>query len=206
MLIYRRFSLCYNVGSFRREREKSEKCLSLSGFWLSEGLLMQSERLEKRESISVLMTCEELLSVWTVQRSIEKEQRRLVDLRILAAPPAPHLIARLDGMPHANPVPVDFGRIAGMIVDCRLAIDRLGEIIEQRKFQLLTKLQSLKLKELQQRVLTYRYVACRKFREIAEIMNFTYSYIHMLHRKGLKALGLTVDELNKAQNSAAFVD
>lgn len=151
------------------------------------------------------ITCEELLSVWTVQQSIEKEKRRLIDLRILAAPPDPPLVARLDGMPHANPVPVDFGRIAGMIVDCRLAIDRLGELLAQRKFELLTKLQSLNLKELQQRVLSYHYVACLSFKKIAGIMNFTYSYMHMLHRKGLKFLGLTVDEINKAKQSSIFV-
>lgn len=151
------------------------------------------------------ITCEELLSVWTVQQSIEKEKRRLIDLRILAAPPDSPLVARLDGMPHTNPVPVDFGCIAGMIVDCRLAIDRLGEIIVQRKLQLLTKLQSLNLKELQQRVLSYHYVACLPFKNIAELMNFTYSYTNMLHRKGLKFLGLTVDEINKAKQSAIFV-
>lgn len=151
------------------------------------------------------ITCEELLSVWTVQQSIEKEKRRLIDLRILAAPPDPPLVARLDGMPHANPVPVDFGRIAGMIVDCQLAIDNLGDLLDQRKFQLMTTLQSLNLHELQHRVLSYLYVACLKVSKIAGIMNFTCAYVNALHRKGLAALGLTVDDMKRAKKSSLSV-
>lgn len=143
-----------------------------------------------------IMTCEELNSVWTIQQTIEKEQRRLKDLRIIAEPSAPIL----DGMPHAKPLSYKVERIAGMIVDCQRAIDDLCKTLEQRKFELLSKLQSLKLNELQQRVLSYHYVACMKFSEIAKLMGWTKDYIHFLHRHGLRSLGLSVSEMNKTKN------
>ena len=153
-----------------------------------------------------LLTCEELISVWTVQKSIEKEQRRLFDLHVLAAPRDSRLASpRLDGMPHSKPCPVNFERIAGLIIDCQHTIDSLGEILALRKFELLSKLQSLKLKELQHRVLSYHYVACLPFKDIAKLMHCSYTYVQILHRKGLKSIGLSVDELNLAKNNAIFV-
>lgn len=145
-----------------------------------------------------LMTCEELNSVWTVKRRLEREQRNLVDLRIMAEPSA----NVLDGMPHATPLTYKVERIAAQMADSQRLIERLGELLAQRKFELLTKFQALKLNELQQRVLSYHYVACLKFKEIAKLMHFTDDYIHFLHRHGLKSLGLTIDIVKKFKKSA----
>ena len=144
-----------------------------------------------------IMTCEELNSVWFIKRSIEKKQRRLKDLQILAEPSAP----LLDGMPHAKPVTYKVERIANLMIDCKQSIDNLNKALEQKKFDLLTRIQSLNLKELQQRVLSYHYVACMKFSEIAKLMGFTRNYIQKLHSKGLISLGLTVDEMNQCKQS-----
>ena len=144
-----------------------------------------------------IMTCEELNSVWFIKRSIEKKQRLLKDLQILAEPSAP----KLDGMPHAKTLTYKVERIAAMIVDCQRLIDSLLVNLEQCKIELLSKLQSLKLNELQQRVLSYHYVACLKFNEIAKLMGFTRNYIQKLHSKGLISLGLTVDEMNQCKKS-----
>ena len=143
-----------------------------------------------------MMSCEELNSVWAIKRSIEKEERRLKDWQILAEPSTPIL----DGLPHATPVTYKVERIAGMMVDCQKVIDDLNKSLEQQKFNLLTRIQSFNLKELQQRVLSYHYVACLKFSEIAKIMGWTKDYIHFLHRRGLRSLGLSVSEMNKAKN------
>ena len=139
------------------------------------------------------ITCEELSEVWTLKQSLAMEQRRLIDLRSLAEPSTPIL----DGMPHVQPLTFKVERIAGLMIDCQQLIEKLEQEIAQRKFELLTKLQAVKINEIQQRVLSYRYVACLKFNEIAKAMNFTYVYIHILHRKGLKSLGLTNDEMAK---------
>ena len=144
-----------------------------------------------------MMSCEELNSVWAIKRSIEKEERRLKDLQILAEPSTPIL----DGLPHATPVTYKVERIAGMMVDCQKVIDDLNKSLEQQKFNLLTRIQSFNLKELQQRVLSYHYVACLKFSEIAKIMGWTKDYIHFLHRHGLRSLGLSISEMNKSKHS-----
>lgn len=145
-----------------------------------------------------LLTCEELNAVWIVKKQLEREQRNLVDLRLMAEPsPNP-----LDGMPHAKPLTYKVERIAGLMIESQQLIDRLGELLAHRKFELLSKLQSLNLNELQQRVLSYHYVACFKFSEIAKLMNFTKDYIHFLHRHALKALGLSIEAMNKCKKSS----
>ena len=149
-----------------------------------------------------LITCEELNAVWSCKKCMEKEQRNLVDLRIMADPvPAP-----LDGLPHAKPLTYKVERIAGLIIECQQLIDRLGEMLAQRKFELLTKLQSFQLDELQQRVLSYHYVACLKLRDIAKLMNFSLVYIQSLHRKGLKSLGLTVEAMNDEKKKSLITN
>lgn len=145
-----------------------------------------------------VMTCEELNSVWSVKRRLEREKRNLIDLQIMAEPASP----RLDGMPHTHPLTYKVEGIATMMVDSQRLIDQLGESLAQRKFALLNKLQSLNLNELQQRVLSYHYVACLKFKEIARLMSFTDDYIHFLHRHGLKSLGLSVDIVKKFRKSS----
>lgn len=145
-----------------------------------------------------ILTCEELNAVWIVKKRLEREQRNLVDLRLMAEPAPP----QLDGTPHAKPLTYKVERIAGMIIESQQLIERLGELLAHRKFELLTKLQSLQLNELQQRVLSYHYVACLKFVEIAHLMNFTKDYIHFLHRHALKALGLSVELMNKCKQSS----
>lgn len=145
----------------------------------------------------LIMSCEDLNAVWALKTLLEAEQHRLFDLRVMAEPSAP----LLDGMPHAQPQTYKVERIAGLMIDCQHKIEKLEEEMAQRKFELLIRLQSLKIDELQQRVLSYRYVACLKFVEIARLMNFTKDYIHFLHRHGLKALGLSADIVKKWQKS-----
>ena len=144
-----------------------------------------------------IMTCNELNAVWIIKLKIEREQRRLRDLQILAEPSVP----KLDGMPHAKPLTYKVERIAAMMVDCRQSIDNLNKSLEQQKIDLLAKLQSLKLKELQQRVLFYHYVACMPFNAIAKIMGFTRNYIQKLHNKGLNFLGLTLNDMRQCKQS-----
>lgn len=148
-----------------------------------------------------LITCEELNAVWIVKKRLEREQRNLDDLQLMADPvPQP-----LDGLPHAQPLTYKVERIAGLMIESQQLIARLGKMLAQRKFELLMKLQALQLNELQQRVLSYRYVACLKFVDIAKLMNYTKLHVHFLHRQGLKALGLTIDDMNKAKNVSLIV-
>ena len=149
-----------------------------------------------------LMTCEELNAVWSVKKRLEREQRYLADLRLMAEPSSP----QLDGMPHAKPLTYKVERIAGLMVESQQLIDRLGGLLAERKFELLTKLQSIQLDELQQRVLSYHYVACLKLRDIAKLMNFSLVYIQSLHRKGLKSLGLTVEAMNDEKKKSLITN
>lgn len=148
-----------------------------------------------------LLTCEELNAVWIVKKRLEREQRNLDDLRIMADP----VSAPLDGMPHAKPLTYKVERIAALMIESQQLIERLGDMLAERKFELLRKLQSLQLNELQQRVLYYHYVACLKFAEIAKLMSFTKLHIQFLHRQGLKALGLTVGDMNKIKKVSLII-
>lgn len=145
-----------------------------------------------------LLTCEELNSVWIVKKRLEREQRNLVDLRLMAEPSSPPL----DGLPTAKPLTYKVERIAALMVESQQLIERLGDMLAQRKFELLRKLQALRLNELQQRVLSYHYVACLKFADIARLMNFTKDYIFVLHRHALKALGLSVELMSQCKKSS----
>ena len=152
------------------------------------------------------ITCEELNSVWEAKLKLEREQRNLLDLKIMARPPAGISTSVLDGMPHSKPAPCNVERIAELILNSQKLIADFVKTLEQRKFDLLTKLQALNLNELQQRVLSYHYVACLKFNEIAKLMNFTKDYTHYLHRHGLCSLGLSISEMNKLKPSSSFVN
>lgn len=139
------------------------------------------------------MTYAELNAVWETKLRLEREKRRLVDLKVCAVSMTPIL----DGMPHAPALESKVERIALLIADTEQTIKNMCQSLAQRKFELLTRLQALPLNELQQRVLSYHYVACLSFKEIAKMLNFTKEYISKLHNRGLRALGLDVDEMNK---------
>lgn len=141
------------------------------------------------------ITCEELNAVWHIKRQIEREQRRLHDLELCIAPTPPVL----DGMPHCPPLVYKVERVATLLLDTQQLINSLGEQLAQCKFELLMKLQSFRLSELQERVLSYHYVACLKFGEIAKLMNYTYQHIHRLHNQGLNSLGLTFNQMNSCK-------
>ena len=149
----------------------------------------------------VKITCEELNSVWTLKKAIEREQRRQLDLQVFAE----STTAVLDGMPHAKPMTFKVERIATLIAESREMISKLIERFVKSKFDLLIKIQSCKLDELPERVLSYHYVSCLTFKEIARLMNYTKEYISMLHGKGLKSLGLTVKEMTACKNNQNFV-
>ena len=146
------------------------------------------------------ITCEELNAVWNVKKQLEREQRRLVDLEICAGSTTP----RLDGMPHTTPLTYKTERIATLILDCHNAIEQLSQQLVQSKFILLQKLKSFNLRELQERVLSYHYVACLKFKEIAKLMNYTSQYIIKLHSQGPYSLGLSLGEMNSCKSLSHF--
>ena len=148
-----------------------------------------------------LLSCEELNTVWSAKKSLEREQRRLIDLQVIAQPSAP----QLDGLPHAKSQSSVVEQLATKMIECQQTIARLNELVAQRKFSLLERLQALNLNELQERVLLYHYVSCLKFTEIAKLMKFTIDYIHFLHRHGLKSLGLTLDEMKREKKKTFSV-
>lgn len=137
------------------------------------------------------MTSVELNSVWRAKHEAERGERRLKDLEVLAESTTPIL----DGMPHSKPLEYKVELLATRMAECREEISRLKETLVQTKFDLLNHLQSFHLPELQERVLSYRYVSCMKFTSIARRMNFSYAYISKLHVKGLEALGLSLDDV-----------
>lgn len=146
------------------------------------------------------ITCAELNGVWELAKKIEREKRRLEDLRILAAGTTPIL----DGMPHTQPIDFKVERLATMMSDTESLIRALLKQLADLKFALLMKLQSFGLDELQERVLTYHYVSCLKFKEIAKLMSYTKEYVSMLHSKGLKALGLSTSTMTAVRKDISF--
>ena len=139
------------------------------------------------------ITCSELNSVWDLSKSISRERQRVEDLRLMAT----RTTQILDGMPHTKPMTFKVERVAVMIADSENFLSALGEQLIDAKFNLLMKIQSFKLPELQERVLSYHYVSCLRMKEVAQLMNYTKEYISLLHCRGLKALGLNVEEMNK---------
>lgn len=149
-----------------------------------------------------MMTYAELNAVWDAKLRLERERRRLVDLKVCAVSMTP----LLDGMPHATALQSKVEQIALLIAESEQVIKDMCQTLAQRKFELLSRLQALPMNELQQRVLSYHYVACLKFKEIAKRLNFTKEYISKLHNRGLQALGLDVDEMNKFKKSSIVLN
>lgn len=141
------------------------------------------------------MTREDLIIVWKIKSRIEAEKSRLFDLQILSQ----STTAFLDGMPHAKPLTFKIERITTKILECENRLKQLADELIQAKCDLLEKLQSLKLDEIYLRVLKYHYVACFKFRQIAELMHFSLPYVSKLHYRALKILGLQSPPTSKCK-------
>ena len=146
----------------------------------------------------VQITCEELNSVWAIKKRIEREKRRIKDLQILAESITPIL----DGMPHAKPLTFKVEKIAMEKLACEQLISELSVQMIQDKFDLLTKIQSRHLNELQERVLSYHYVSCLCLNEISKTMNYSRRYIEKLLTNGLIALGLSVEMMNEYRKAS----
>ena len=146
-----------------------------------------------------MITHEELNSVWALKQRVDRERRRLTDLEVLAEAITPIL----DGMPHSKPIEYKVERLAVKSADCKSLINSLSEQLIQAKFELLNRLQTFNLSELQERVLSYHYVSCMKFKEIAKRIGYTNDYIRKLHAKALKVLGLEIDENEQFVSSIA---
>lgn len=149
-----------------------------------------------------LITGEELNAVWELKKKLDREQRRRADLEIFAQ----STTQVLDGMPHGKPLTFKVERIATLIMECEDGIKSLAEQIIQRKFDLLTRIQTFHLSELQERVLSYHYVSCLRFKEIAKLMCFTKDYICRLHGQALLRLGLNTREMRKIKKAATDCD
>ena len=142
------------------------------------------------------MTCEELNSVWALQKILCREQQRLSDLRVLAEATTPIL----DGMPHVKPMTFKVERLALMMGETEALIQALVNKICEAKCELLTKIQSFGLSDLHERVLKFHYVACMKLNEVSKRMNFSSRYVTKLHSQALKQLGLSFEQMRKARN------
>lgn len=142
------------------------------------------------------MTCEELNSVWALQKILCRERQRLSDLRVLAESTTPIL----DGMPHAKPLTFRLERLALMITETEALIQALANKICEAKCELLTKIQSFGLSDLHERVLKFHYVACMKLNEVSKRMNFSSRYVTKLHAQALRQLGLSFEDMRKAQS------
>ena len=143
------------------------------------------------------LTCAELSVVWILSEKIEREKRRLKDLEVFASSTTPIL----DGMPHAKPKEYKVERLTTLIVDCKDNLQNLKERLIQVKFDLLNRLKLFNLTELQERVLSYHYVSCLRFKEIAKLIGYTSDYVAKLHNRGLISLGLSLEEMAKVKKS-----
>lgn len=143
------------------------------------------------------MTGAELNFARFLQAQLEREQRRLQDLQVMAESMTPIF----DGMPHVKPQTFKTERMALLIVGCQKKIELLTEQLVQTKFDLLTKLQAINLDEQSERVLSYRYVACLTLKAIAKLMNCTSDYVWKMHKRGLRLLGLTLSDVKEAKTS-----
>ena len=148
------------------------------------------------------ITCEEMNSVRQIKARLDREQHRIQDLEILAKSNVQHL----DGMPHAKPLSSKVEQFVMLMDECQKSIDSLAEQLVQAKFNLLCRLQAQQLSELLERVLSYHYVACLSLGEIARLMHYTRDYIWKLRNKGLKALGLSLDEMKRSKSTFVQAD
>lgn len=136
------------------------------------------------------MDYRELNEVRIIKKQFDRECRRLEDLRALAQPSTPPL----DGMPHGSSPPLSskVETVAMLIVESEQTVVRLSEDMESAKYRVLVALQSVPMKELSQRVLSYHYVGCKSFEEIAKILHYSKWHIIRLHDEGIQSLNLDV--------------
>lgn len=148
-----------------------------------------------------MITCEELFSVWALEAELEKEKKHCQDLQVLAETTTKYL----DGMPRSNNMVSKVEKFALSITVSKGKMNSLSEQILQQKIELMSKLQSLELPELQFRILNYHYVATLTFRAIAKLLHYTTRHINNLHRKALGALGLSNEEIVSYRISNHFL-
>lgn len=146
------------------------------------------------------MDYQELNSVWAIKLQYDRALARLQDLRVLAEPTTP----KLDGMPHAPAQSSKVETIATLIVETEKTLGDLATQIEREKFLLLSKLQTITMRDLPHRVMSYHYVACLSFNAIAKLMAFSRRYIVRLHDEAIRSLGLNVQTMIAFKKSMQF--
>lgn len=146
-----------------------------------------------------MLTCEDLLSVWSVKKSLARAVRRLDDLAGLAESNN----SVLNGMPHCRSSNSKVEKIVIMMDDCRSLISDLSEQLVAVKVDLLLRIQSFALPELLERVLFYHYVSCLRFRDIGKRLHYSGAYVSKLHAKALAAVGLSVEDMNRVKIGAS---
>lgn len=138
-----------------------------------------------------MLTYETINAVRSLCKNYGRELRRLEDLNFCST----NLVPKLDGMPHAQAQASKTETVATLIVETEQLLAELGAQIEQAKFTLLRQFDTVAMRELPKRVLTYHYVSCQSFSAIARIMHFTKQYIFNLHDEGLRSCGLDAREM-----------
>lgn len=139
------------------------------------------------------ITYEELNSVWTIQKAVNREQRRLSDLKALAESLTPHL----DGLPRARPLVGKVEQVTTMILESEERLAELNAELIRRKFELLSNLRGLNLSDKEEQVMTCRYVSCMSFKEICRHTGYTRGWVSKLHAFGLRKLKETTGNKNK---------
>ena len=132
------------------------------------------------------MTFEELNSVVEVKSELEAENQRLKDLRFAAS----QTVSTLSELPKTKPLESKIERFTALIIESEERIAKLTETFIQRQIELFSRIEALKLPELQKRILSYHFVSCMKLSAVARMLNYSRRYVEMQFNKVLSSLGI----------------
>lgn len=131
-----------------------------------------------------MMTEKELFTIWDTRQEIERLQEKIQALQCVVT----STTKIIDDLPKGTVTNSDkVGRLTAEIVDVENKIRQLEESLEVSSVALYNFFYS----ELDSRTATVmflRYVGCREWREISQVMELSETRILQLHRKAKKKL------------------
>lgn len=143
------------------------------------------------------MTLEELKRVRVLRKQLEEKPEILAALRDSAERTTTaykrdrigkQSFTALDLSPHGNFAESRIERLIPGIIDGEKELAELQDEFEKAVTELTKNIQSEFSNPTEQTLMLYRYVACRSFKEISNILRYSYRYVYSLHDKAMKKI------------------
>ena len=143
------------------------------------------------------MTAEVLVTVRKLTRRIMREGKRLKRLQESLTSTS----KELDGMPHGSQMSPTIERLTVLVLDVEEILHALKKVRVACRIELEDLLYRLiGNHEREFDVVAAYYCDNFSFQAISSMFNFSMSTVYRLHRQGLKMMGLTVEEVQVAED------